>query len=432
MAIEDDIRKACAILASVAPFCYPLMVLPIIKDDKMPADAATNGISLIINPERWVKLTFREQSFVLMHEWLHIAFMHAKRSNNRNPRIHNYASDFVINHLIISTMGDHFDAPKLMLHDPWVVNKHTSEEMYNKLLTELDKRRLNGYKPVCRHCSQELTKEELAKATGANKCPVCGSPTDKIVACPQFINFEDSINFLMADVYGAPWGNDIIPMPSGADEGEIIDQVIKAAARAKGLSRGLLPGFFEDYVNSLKKSEISWTRILDRYMKTGLKGTKDRNPYKPDPKYLPFDIIVPTEQGGQVPKLVIIVDTSGSMGQTELQEVLGHLEKLHPLCASAYVIEADTQVTEIVKLRSIRNAMANKGFRFKGRGGTYMAPAVEVADKLKPDLILLISDMYIGEFPPKPRADIIFIATESSTVKSSPYGVFVKVNKVKG
>jgi hypothetical protein len=35
--------------------------------------------------------------------------------------------------------------------------------------------------------------------------------------------------------------------------------------------------------------------------------------------------------------------------------------------------------------------------------------------------------MEIGPFPPRPRANIIFLATENSSIKEVPYGVLIKV-----
>lgn len=58
-----------------------------------------------------------------------------------------------------------------------------------------------------------------------------------------------------------------------------------------------------------------------------------------------------------------------------------------------------------------------------------MKEAFVAADKLRPDLIILFSDMQIDVFPPRPRANVIFLSTDNG-VKKVPYGVLVKVPNV--
>jgi predicted metal-dependent peptidase len=106
---------------------------------------------------------------------------------------------------------------------------------------------------------------------------------------------------------------------------------------------------------------------------------------------------------------VVIVDTSGSMGDREtkeraLQVVASGLRKLR----SVRVVCADTHIRNSVKLQDVKN------FEWEGGGGTDMAHALmEVDRKDRPDSIVLITDAATG-WPSRPtRARVIVALTHN-------------------
>jgi len=429
----EDIRRVFASLALIAPFAYPLLAIPIRFTERSPFVAATNGVTIIINPIEWDKKSFKQKMFIAIHEWMHIALLHCKGLGKKRAIMHNYSADFCINSMIRIDMKDQFESP-CGLYDP-VYQQKPTEYIYKDLNAEVKKRQEQKITPFCQHCHRDFVKGDYSdgrwKDPDVVTCPVCKRPTPdgQEIPEPEYINREDAINQLMAEEFGAPWGNDLQSMPADADEQKIIDEVMKAAARCRGNMPGSMPGGYADYVEEIKKSDVPWYRILYRYAKESLKGSSDRNPFKPDPKYLPFDIYVPTEQGRRVPKLVLIVDTSGSMDTEEFKYACGHIEKFCTLVDKVVVITADTIVQEVIRVKNIRHELKKHALKFQGRGGTRMHDAFEVAGKLNPNLIILYSDMFIGDFPAKPRAQTIFLATENACIKSVPYGVLLHMKR---
>ena len=433
--IIKDIRRVLSSLAVVAPFSYPMLMMPIELRPDLKSWAGTNGIAFYVNPDKWLELKFKQKMFVAMHEWIHVVMQHAKRMQGRNRRVWNYACNFVVHDMILNEMSDHFKAPPGILSDVIYAEKN-AEQVYNLLLDAMNYKKEHNEVPSCNHCDQEYKKGDQLAQTGQTKCSACGRSSDKEIPIPQFIDSEDAVSLLMIEDYGMSWGNDLTQMPSSVENQQMIDAIIKAAARVKNMKRGRLPGRYEEYIEVLKKSNIPWERILHRFAKKSLKGTADRNPYKPDPKYIPFDVIVPTEQIKKLSKLVFIVDTSASMDKEEFEYACGQLQRLGTLVEKCTVITADTQVQEIVRVKKIKKELKDKKLKFRGRGGTNMRQAFKEAEKLNPDLIILFSDMIISvkpnDWPPKPRkAQTIFLATEDSPVDETPYGIFIKMNKRK-
>lgn len=428
-----DIRRIFSSISVIAPFAYPLLMMPIRFQHSLPSCAGTNGTTFICNYERWNELSFKEQMFVSMHEWIHVAMQHPQRMNGRNRRVFNFAADFVTNDMIISDLKDHFKVPEGLLYDYSLHNKSV-EEVYNLLLSKVEQEK-NKDQIICPNCGKDMKKQGQQKQSDSgNNCNICGGSVPDNFPQPNEVNIDTAAKILATDSQ-SKYGNDLYN-PTSNDNQQLIDAIIKAAARAKTMSRGLLPGRYEEAIETLKKSEVPWERLLFRYAKNSLSSGSDRNPYKPDPKYLPFDVIVPTEYSNRIAKLVFIVDTSASMDRIEFEYVCGHLERLCTLVDKCIVITADTQVNEIVRVRRIKAELNERKIKFKGRGGTDMNQAFSVAESMRPDLIILYSDMKISYgiegWPAKPKGcETIFLGTEGCYLDKTPYGVFIKVKNRK-
>lgn len=395
-----EIKKIFASLAIICPFTYPLLTIPIKLDMKIQTYAATNSSWVAINPVLWESLNNKQKMFVALHEWMHIALMHPKRMRTRKADVFGFSCDFIVNWMILSDFKELIEPPPgSFLYDQRYSGKNV-EEVYKDLIKGMEDRK-NGNQP--------------------------NQPKQKTLS--NHLSREDAINQLTADKPPPNQpnvANDVFEMPEETNEQALIDQIVKAAARHKMMSRIPLSSSFEDEINKLRKSKVPWTRILARLAKQAFKKPADRNPFKPDPKYLPFDIFIPTETLSGVPKVVLIVDTSGSMDNEEFEYALGHIEKVCKICDKLTVIMADTKVQEVLKIRNLRHEMKNHMIKFKGRGGTDMDSAFQKAETLKPDLIILYSDMYLPAFPPRPKAPVIFLSRTPCQSKP-PYGTYLHV-----
>ena len=99
------------------------------------ATAGTNGKVLLYNPEFVSGLSDKERTFLFAHEVCHVAFEHIFRSEGKDSRLWNIATDSVINALLkqdgLPMIEGGVDIPEAVNYD--------AEEMYNKLLEEKKK-----------------------------------------------------------------------------------------------------------------------------------------------------------------------------------------------------------------------------------------------------------------------------------------------------
>ena len=99
------------------------------------ATAGTDGKVLLYNPKFVNGLSDKERTFLFAHEVCHVAFEHIFRSEGKDSRLWNIATDSVINALLkqdgLPIIEGGVDIPEALNYD--------AEEMYNKLLEEKKK-----------------------------------------------------------------------------------------------------------------------------------------------------------------------------------------------------------------------------------------------------------------------------------------------------
>ena len=102
------------------------------KEDKEIPTAGTDGETIYYNPEFLERLSVEEQIFIFAHEVCHIAFNHILRSEGKDERLWNIATDGVINQFLksdgLKMVQGGVDIPEAINYD--------AEQLYEKLLQE--------------------------------------------------------------------------------------------------------------------------------------------------------------------------------------------------------------------------------------------------------------------------------------------------------
>lgn len=137
-----------------------------IWDDTI-STACTNGKEIRFSPKFFMSLNVEEQVFLLLHESMHVAYLHMDRLQERDPQKWNEAADHGINLQLIERG---FQMPKMGLADPKYRGMST-EEVY-KLLPEKDRSKQDqDLKPFegDSEALQEAVQEILVRASVQSK-----------------------------------------------------------------------------------------------------------------------------------------------------------------------------------------------------------------------------------------------------------------------
>lgn len=167
-------------------------------------------------------------------------------------------------------------------------------------------------------------------------------------------------------------------------------------------SRGLMPGYFMSRVEEINKPPVlSWQAILKKYVGTitaNKRKTRMRlNRRQPER----FDLSGSVDD--KVLKIVVAIDTSGSMSDSMIGQVMNEIfailaKRKHDIT----VIECDAEVRRVYKAKTpadIRKKVA-------GRGGTWFSPVIDYVNKdkyFRDALLIYFTDGYGEREIPKPR-----------------------------
>lgn len=341
----ESIEKVKTSFLFKHPFwAYIALNVKFIEKEDLGFLAATDCCKTVYyNPKEFSKLPYKQVAGVVLHELLHIIFMHSLRKGTRNHQGWNIATDYAINSVVIAM--DYLLPKGCLLNDAY--KGKTAEEIYDLLLLE----------------QGEQTKENGKKEQGQSPCS------------------------------GQQGFDDLLPFPEdgGAGEQHVKEMIAAAHTIHQMAEKGDLPGGLEVYIKNLLKPKVHWQRELARY--AGETLCHEEYSYRRfNRQYLPLDILAPTLNNLCVGNVVIAVDTSGSMTTDQLTQFGAEIRKLATLADECVVITADAEVHQVIKTRDIAGFLAK--MTFKGRGGTDHRPVFEkiIELKLQPELFIGLTD----------------------------------------
>jgi predicted metal-dependent peptidase len=120
------------------------------------------------------------------------------------------------------------------------------------------------------------------------------------------------------------------------------------------------------------------------------------------------------------PRLCVMVDVSGSVDNSLMQRFASELERIMRVMRSeVHLIVGDSQVRYQTRLKAGVNTI--RDIEFTGGGGTDFAPMITAADKLRPDLGVLLTDLD-GPAGEAPRWPILWVVPENAAFRQAPFG----------
>jgi predicted metal-dependent peptidase len=371
---HDLITKARAGLILDQPFFGALALKLILHEDETIETAATNGRDLIYNPEWILSLPLETVKGVLAHEVMHCASQHHTRRGERNPARWNIAGDHVINHIIKAagfTLPDgHFDEPSF--------HGLETEAVYN-LIPDGDGGGGGG------------------QPGGPGDPGGCGGVQDA----------------------PTPGGGNQPAQGADMTEAEQDWKVSTIQAAQAARMQGKLPAGVERLLDPLLNPKVDWRDVLRNFIERAA-----RNDYSwtmPNSRYIQQGLYMPRLHSLELGDIVVAVDTSGSIGQSELSQFAGELSgMLEAYPMTAHVIYVDTAVHG-EETFATEDLPVN--LNPKGGGGTDFRPAFEWTDgqDFTPAALVYLTDMY-GSFPAHvPDYPVIWCALDGWT-GGAPFG----------
>jgi predicted metal-dependent peptidase len=371
----ERIMRAKIQLYKQSPFfAYILLHMKPTKDEKVPSMGVNARGDLFYNEKFVMGLKHEELVGVLCHEACHIALMHLTRTKGRSPQIMNIANDLAVNNILVA---EQYQLPKCGLipknnqfefedlkHTVKDINQKSSELMYDEIYPLIPKQ-IGGGGP----------------GNGNKKLPE---------------GFDEHI-YGGGDKDSEEDGKDGLKDGLGTERGT---KKIIAEAAQLAKQQGKLPAGFERLIDDILDSKLNWKEKLYKYIVETI--IYDYTWRLPSKRTAALGIYTPRplKEGLQI---VVMVDTSGSIGGDELKSFLSEMVNITQSFVNVKmdVIICDAQVHETYTL-SGDSVDAILSMRMSGGGGTDHRSAFNYVLKNIPDtkVVVAFTDLYTT-FPEK-------------------------------
>jgi predicted metal-dependent peptidase len=333
----QKVTKARANLVMSQPFFGSLALRLKVIEDTACETAWVDGSIIGYNPT-WIEtLTVSEVTGVMAHEVMHLAMLHHTRRSARNSKKWNIAADYVIN-LIIDRAG--FILPKDRLLNP----------AYDKMSTE--------------HVYSILPDEDLGN----------GDPG----GCGEVRDSPNSTSDSQRKAEEADW------------------KVAVATALLAAKQTGTLPADLARLIDEIFIPVLPWKDLLRRFMTE--KTNDDFSWRHGNRRFLSSGLYLPSRESEASGEIVVIIDTSGSIGEKELNEFGSEINGIHKEVrpSKLHVIYCDSIVNHVDCFSPDDEIELSA----RGGGGTNFAPPFTYMDEhgIEPKCAVYLTDGY-GPFP---------------------------------
>jgi len=350
-AVSEEINKALSkakIQLMAKPdsafFTTLCFSLRLVWEENIPT-AGTDGTRILFNPKFFMSMSPEERVGVMIHETMHVAYLHMIRQGARNQQKFNIAADHVIN---LQLLDRGFKLPSFVLADPRYKGMST-EQVYDLL------------------------------------------PPDA------------SAGGMPGDIMPGEGG----PGADEAMTQEVQDMLVRASIQSKmnNDKPGTIPGDIEIFINGLLNPKLPWNRLLQKYLNAFAKN--DYSFRKPNRRFFP-KYHLPSLYGEQLMNLTVAVDTSGSVSDSDFKafvtEVGSILRMMKP--EEITLLQFDTEIKAVDKIKNISDLMRCK---FTGRGGTSIGPVIKWVNENLTQLLLVFSDGEFNFYGPEAKPQTLWV-----------------------
>lgn len=435
---------------------------------------ATDYKSIAYNVDFVKKLSTEELAFILLHELLHNANFHNARQGDRKVLVQignqvvtlwNVAADYAINLQIVQleeeTKWGTFSVPKengqptLLLDDRFKIKKDdggysimAAEEIYDILLEEIKKDPNNKGQGQGDDGEGEGEGDGEGQPGQGQGQPGQGKPAGKLkgnpsMGMPDDIKAPGSLDDKGTPIKGYEGSSEL----EKADPGDVEKIWKENLTNAKAKNAGTGSKSMDRWFNKIDKPKVNWKRRLRQFVNKCFA----KDPYygyfskrymgQSSPEYLP-GVKFPKSEGFR--RIVLIIDTSGSIGSDTLAKFAG---EIYGVLLSKKVIETiiiwcDDEIQgEPIRIPTV-NIRSEKDFekflqnyvKPKGGGGTSFVPPFAWIERnlikkgQMPSFVIYFTDAF-GSAPnskqfsiPLYNQKILWVITENDSASNLTFG----------
>ena len=432
----DEISRAALALLLKEPFyAHVLAGMPReVSERTATAAVAWDGqqVRLIVNREFYLdELTAPQRAAVLKHEILHVVFRHLFRGMDRDREIDNLAADLVVNQLVAPLRLPAGAVTLEVFPDLELEPNQTIEHYYSALA--------GVYRQMCQagfsggpHSGRAkgVLKTEHGDAGGARKADGGGRVAEgagwaETTSAPQSAL---AIARLLGDRCRGDhslWTTDNGDQTLTAGRYATGSLLLRARERTAPHMWASMPAALVSQLNLIlaeRQPKVDWKRMVRIFCASSGRTRIGHTIKRISKRY-------GTRPGIKVQRLkrlLVAVDTSGSIDQSMLEDFFTEIHGAWKAGASIVVVECDAAVQRSYEYRGKPPTSINGG------GGTAFEPVFKWMREQRPfDGLLYLTD---GEGPApesRPRCRLLWVIPEGGSAEILPFGPTVQIPTTK-
>tara|TARA_Y100000296_G_scaffold24971_1_gene29427 strand:- start:601 stop:1722 length:1122 start_codon:yes stop_codon:yes gene_type:complete len=331
--LESKLLKAKIELMTRSVFIstIALSLRHVITDATATADV--NGTVVRYNPEFLKRQTVVQFAGLMAHECWHVAFQHLARRGDRDHIIWNCAGDYIINHMLTKAG---FEIPIAGLLDKKYGDGWSTDSVYDDLMKE---------------------KKDF--------------DTGNLMLDLREDKKEDKPNINSA----------------------VTNIVVRARTQAQMAGKqaiGEIPDEIERIIDELLNPKLPWQVILNRFLD---QRVREEYSWARKNRRYPADTYLPSLHSYGLGHLTFAIDTSGSIGNDELQEMLSEIKGIQQVFNPEHmtIIDCDSRIHQIHTIDQSTDIMS---LNFHGGGGTRFQPVLDYVKEHPTQALIYFTDLY--------------------------------------
>lgn len=336
---------------------------------------------------------------LIMHENLHVALKHIPRNKDlwkENSKLANASADYVVND-IIESMKDkaHIKLPDGALYHPMFHNWSLRE-----IYAFLKKNAKGG---------------GSGQGQGGTGIKNSGSADGDMEFPTDSLDEHD-------------WETQELSV----EEAKKLEEKIDKSLREGGIMAGRMGAKVPRSISDLLEPKVDWRDVLRDFVSSATKGKDEFTWRKFNKRMLANDMYLPSLENESIGEIVVAIDTSGSIGQVQLNEFASELSSICDTCSPEVVrvLWWDTSVhgEQVFKgdYTNIASMLKPEGF-----GGTHVSCVNKyVMEKgIKAECVLVFTDGYVEhDIEWQITAPTLWMVTENKSF-NPPTGKLVLIDK---
>lgn len=377
-----ELERAIVGLLKQSPFyAYFLLGMKRETDSKMKKKIGLkigkDSISLLYNKDADDDISL---SLALRHIIHHLLLLHPMRKGSRDKEVWNIASDLVANDIMPATSTDE--------NGKMIQLRGSAQPLPESTLYPTDK---SGQHLL--RLSKGLTADQYYEALKG-----VGDRSEML------FNGKKSV----PEIDAHEWDGEFNPV--------LLSEIVKQITHEAVKSCGNVPAELKEVIKSnFEQSKVSWRELLSMVITNSLSAN---NKYTWKRAHKRFGEAFKGVKRVLKPKILIGVDTSGSIGEKEQKMLVNEVENIvHEVESEIIVAGYDTRIHTVKKLSNgddltIRNT----------NGGTDFQPLNDLADEESPDVIINLTD---GCAPTPRSTKFTYLWAFTKNHQNHNYGDFI-------